>query len=1063
MCYTLHHMRLEFLHPSWQLSPKLFFSFVFLSAILSGFAFAPSASAATCYFASIGTDDFNTAGNWDCGFVPGSGDSAVITSATTTVLSAPVTVSDVTIQSGSTLTTTGIDLTVENSLLSLGGTLVAGMGNTITVGDDFAFNIPGSVFVPGDGTILFSAASPFGGHDITSPVGGMTFHNIVANSQRGVFFDTSATFTVTGNVSSTSVINVGSGTSVTQLSVAGDATFNNGSYLFVNGASSTFSVQGITTNNAGAIFRPINGSVTFDGPVNNSGFLRFDPGDTGTLYVNNSWANAGVFTAGSSTVVFGGGLAQMVPAVTFNDLTIQKTGSSVASLSGNVTASGTVALVSGQLSAGSADLSIYGDFIGSSGTFDPGTGTVFFEGGLDQHLGVSGVFAPSFYNANVLKSAGTLTVEDIGLTLNQLALYSGALDAGSAVLVMRGGAVPFLPNGGSFVPSSSTFIYDAPGGATVASTTFYKLSFNPGGVNSIYGLSGSTTVMGDLLIGGTTSTLNLMGNTLHVGGNWTNNGFLVPAGGQVSLVGSGFQSVSAEPNFDTLSIDKTGGSANLIGDIGANRLLLNAGALNAGTATISFATGTWAAPFAFAGGVFEPGAGTVRFSKNIDTSFGNGLFYNLVLEGAGHDHEISGSSTVLGLLTVTSTASLTLGNATLTVPGTIQNMGLVTVDVANGGGYVHRPESLSFTDAGFVASTSFTLPTDLWFSIQDGNRNLDGSVAESFTVTITNAAGDSETRTMLETGPATGIFHSTAALASAKQTPATPNDNVLAMPSTGFGVLNYTDPSDATDATTASATLTAPAGSGNNNGGGGGGGGGGGSGLAPTTAVFMTTAVDQALLTKLKELGISVHALVKSSDASAVYYIGADGKRHAFPNDKAFFTWYCDFTGVQTVSADKIAQIPLGSNVTYRPGYRMVKFATDPKVYLVTLGGVLRHVATEEVARSLFGSFWNTYIDDVSDAFYVNYTFGSAISDAKDMNLTALVNSVSYPSESLNIPGVNPVPGQKMICSSIDRDADGLSDDEERRIGTNPMDADTDHDGFSDAVEVQTGHDPLKP
>jgi len=34
----------------------------------------------------------------------------------------------------------------------------------------------------------------------------------------------------------------------------------------------------------------------------------------------------------------------------------------------------------------------------------------------------------------------------------------------------------------------------------------------------------------------------------------------------------------------------------------------------------------------------------------------------------------------------------------------------------------------------------------------------------------------------------------------------------------------------------------------------------------------------------------------------AVYYLGADGKRYVFPNEKTFSTWYSDFSGVQEVS-----------------------------------------------------------------------------------------------------------------------------------------------------------------
>jgi hypothetical protein len=44
-----------------------------------------------------------------------------------------------------------------------------------------------------------------------------------------------------------------------------------------------------------------------------------------------------------------------------------------------------------------------------------------------------------------------------------------------------------------------------------------------------------------------------------------------------------------------------------------------------------------------------------------------------------------------------------------------------------------------------------------------------------------------------------------------------------------------------------------------------------------------------------------------------------------------------------------------------------------------------------------------------------------------------------------------------------DSDGDGLCDDHERGLGTNPYRADTDKDGLSDAMEALTGTDPLNP
>lgn len=119
--------------------------------------------------------------------------------------------------------------------------------------------------------------------------------------------------------------------------------------------------------------------------------------------------------------------------------------------------------------------------------------------------------------------------------------------------------------------------------------------------------------------------------------------------------------------------------------------------------------------------------------------------------------------------------------------------------------------------------------------------------------------------------------------------------------------------------------------------------------------------------------------LIKGTTLPSVYYCGADGKRYVFVNDKAYFSWYADFSGVKTLSDEDLAKITIGGNVTYRPGTRMIKIVSDPKVYVIARGGTLRWVASEDVAKQLFGADWNKMIDDVADSFFVNYKIGDPV------------------------------------------------------------------------------------
>lgn len=131
------------------------------------------------------------------------------------------------------------------------------------------------------------------------------------------------------------------------------------------------------------------------------------------------------------------------------------------------------------------------------------------------------------------------------------------------------------------------------------------------------------------------------------------------------------------------------------------------------------------------------------------------------------------------------------------------------------------------------------------------------------------------------------------------------------------------------------------------------------------------------------------------SICSAVYFLAKNGKRYVFPNDKIFFSWYNDFSTVKIVTPEQMASYTIGGNVTYRPGVRMVKITSDPKVYAVEKGGKLRWVKTEAAAVAIYGSNWNKMIDDLSDAFFVNYTMGNEIATANDYNKNTATNAAS--------------------------------------------------------------------
>lgn len=127
-------------------------------------------------------------------------------------------------------------------------------------------------------------------------------------------------------------------------------------------------------------------------------------------------------------------------------------------------------------------------------------------------------------------------------------------------------------------------------------------------------------------------------------------------------------------------------------------------------------------------------------------------------------------------------------------------------------------------------------------------------------------------------------------------------------------------------------------------------------------------------------LNFDVGDLVKIKDSTAVYYLSSDGKRYAFPNEVIYKSWFSDFSSVKTIDQEDLnTYFPLGGNVKVRPGTHLVKIQSDPKVYAVEPGGVLRWIKTENIASSLYASDWNQRVIDINVAFFNGYQIGDPL------------------------------------------------------------------------------------
>lgn len=145
-----------------------------------------------------------------------------------------------------------------------------------------------------------------------------------------------------------------------------------------------------------------------------------------------------------------------------------------------------------------------------------------------------------------------------------------------------------------------------------------------------------------------------------------------------------------------------------------------------------------------------------------------------------------------------------------------------------------------------------------------------------------------------------------------------------------------------------------------------------------------------------------MNAYIKGSGPT-VYWHASNGKRYVFPNNATYQSWRMSPPEpVTTIGDVELYTIPIGGNMTYRPGSRLVKITTDPRVYAVARYGVLRWVTSEQVARTLYGQNWAQMVDDLPDEFFANYTIGAPINSGSDYNAASEMNAAVTPSDNIS-------------------------------------------------------------
>ena len=305
----------------------------------------------------------------------------------------------------------------------------------------------------------------------------------------------------------------------------------------------------------------------------------------------------GTFTPATGTVTYNGAISQVIGAVGYNHLTINKslglaTIGNVINVGGNLTitagqldnASTTTILGNVLISPGSSFQNIGILHVGgnwtNNGTYTAKGASIFFDGSGTQNISAS-----TFNNFNINKPVGSSAVLTGNVIVNgDLILTSGTLDiqifdcnrsvqggtatlAGAGTLIIGANNPPINFSGYSLA-NTSTVIFNGTSAQTLylPGVSLGHLILRNAGTKT---LTSPVTVNGNLTIE-SGAGLDAGANTITLTGNWINSGTFIPSTGTVLFSSPVIKTISGITTFNNVTVS---GIDSILNNISINGLL----------------------------------------------------------------------------------------------------------------------------------------------------------------------------------------------------------------------------------------------------------------------------------------------------------------------------------------------------------------------------------------------------------------------------------------------------------------------------------------------------------
>ncbi len=161
-----------------------------------------------------------------------------------------------------------------------------------------------------------------------------------------------------------------------------------------------------------------------------------------------------------------------------------------------------------------------------------------------------------------------------------------------------------------------------------------------------------------------------------------------------------------------------------------------------------------------------------------------------------------------------------------------------------------------------------------------------------------------------------------------------------------------------------------------------------------------TSFINSGIKTNKSKFLLIPGSIVKGETLDFWYWYGNDTNRYSFLSHDVVESWFPDAATRPAITAVRdtvLASITLNGFIGYKPGTRLIKISSDPKIYAISEGMKLRWLENEKIIEQIYGSSWRDLLITVPDVVFIEYVVGDSVVRVSDYNFKDEMNNAQLP------------------------------------------------------------------